>query len=84
MAQNTFKTQTPKTLLPVLIRLADAGPATAADVESTSIIMGRLAARGLVKVVDQVKSGQRGRPAHIYRVTDAGRKRARRAASKAV
>lgn len=76
----TFKPATQPALLTLLVRLVESGaPATAADLNTTSIYMGRLAKDGLVKVADQVRSGQRGRPAHIYRATDKGRKRARRA-----
>jgi predicted ArsR family transcriptional regulator len=45
--------------------------------------MGRLEAQDLVKVVGKVQTGRRGRPAHIYRLTDKGRGRAVRALSKA-
>lgn len=72
--------KTTPTMMAHLTRLADAKePATAAAVDSNSIYMGRLEKEGLVKVVDSVQSGKRGRPAHIYRVTDKGRKRVQRA-----
>lgn len=74
------KPQTPRTLLPILIKLAEQGPSTAKELDTDAIRMDRLVQRELVKVTATVKSGLRGRPAHIYRVTDKGRKRAQRAA----
>ena len=73
------KPATPRTLLPILVRLADQGPSTAIDLDTNAIYMQRLVERELVKVSDVVRSGKRGRPAHVYRVTDKGRKRAQRA-----
>lgn len=77
------KPATPRTLLPILVKLAEQGPSTAKQLDTDAIRMGRLIERELVKVTAQVESGKRGRPAHIYRVTKKGRDRARRAAAKA-
>jgi DNA-binding PadR family transcriptional regulator len=58
------------------------GTFTAKTVESNAIYMGRLRDAGLIRAVDTVKSGQRGRPALIFRLTDTGRGRADRALAK--
>jgi predicted ArsR family transcriptional regulator len=80
---NSTKSSKPATspaLLNVIVAVKQAGkPVTAAEVNTTSIVMGRLQKQGLVKVSAQVRSGQRGRPAHIYTLTDKGRGRAVRA-----
>lgn len=83
MARNSIlKPRTSPTLLNLLVRLASTGTATAVELETNAIYMGRLQQEGLVKVADKVRSGGRGRPAHVYRCTDKGRKRAQRAQSK--
>lgn len=84
MARNITKPQTPPALLAILVKLVqNASPATASDLDTNSIYMGRLVAYDLVKVKDTVKSGQRGRPAHVYAPTSKGRGRAQRAIAKA-
>jgi predicted ArsR family transcriptional regulator len=83
MARKITAPQTPPALLSILVDLLNAGqPSTAADLSTNSIYMGRLIARDLIKVKDQVNSGRKGRPAHIYALTAKGRGRAKRAASK--
>lgn len=83
MAKNITAPKTSPTLLNIMVDLLNAGqPSTAKDLGTNSIYMGRLAAQELVKVKDQVNSGQRGRPAHIYALTAKGRARAKRAAEK--
>lgn len=65
-------------ILPILVSLLSKGVATAAEVGCSPVEISRIQADGLVKQVDIRKSGKRGRPAHEYRLTDAGRKRAKR------
>lgn len=56
-----------------LVRLMSARKASVAQIETNSMHMGRLEKAGLVKVVGKVKTGNKGRPAHVYSITDAGR-----------
>ena len=75
-----------KSLQPILVNLVNQGPQqTAADLGTNSIYMGRAIEAGLVRRVPtaDVKSGQRGRPAHRYSLTDAGRRAAKRLAAQA-
>jgi predicted ArsR family transcriptional regulator len=83
------KPKTTPTLLAHLTRLHQAGPsATAQQVDSNAIYMGRLVEQGLVEVIATVKhtdehgNARRGRPMNIYRPTAKGRARARRALAK--
>jgi predicted ArsR family transcriptional regulator len=55
------------------------GPKTAKQADISIVTMRKLEAEGLVKRVDKVMTGQRGRPAIIFRITDKARKRVRRA-----
>lgn len=87
MAQSSFsRNQRPMTqaaLLTLLVRLSNQGGiATAVELDTTSIYMGRLLNEGLVAVADTVKSGKRGRPAYIYEVTKIGYDRAYRAGAR--
>lgn len=79
---NVTKPRTTPTLLALAVALRKAGRATAAELQSNAIYMARLQDEGLVKVAGKVQSGRRGRPAHIYALTDKGRKRADRAIAK--
>lgn len=79
MPSTVTKPKTTPTLMAHMTRLSQVHPATAAQAKSNSIYMGRLVAEGLVKVVDTVQSGKRGRPANIYRVTKKGMGRVQRA-----
>lgn len=66
-------------ILPTLIKLADLDTATSKDLDTSTVDLIGIESEGLIKRVDTVKSGKRGRPATIYRLTDAGRKRVKRA-----
>jgi hypothetical protein len=58
------------------------GPKTAQDANAGPSYLLILEGAGLVKRADTVKTGKRGRPAIKWRLTDAGRKRAKRALAK--
>jgi predicted ArsR family transcriptional regulator len=79
---NKSAPKTTPTLLALLVKLFEAKKASAKDLDTNAVYMGRLEKEGLVKVVGKVETGKRGRPAHIYAVTDKGRGRAKRAADK--
>lgn len=66
-------------ILPILIALYKRGVATATEVGSSAVDIRTIEAEGLVRRVGLRQTGQRGRPAVEYRLSDAGRKRARRA-----
>ena len=78
----TRKPHTPPALLSLLVDLRQTGPATAKALDTDAIRLGRLESLGLVEVVGKVATGKRGRPAHVYALTNAGRCRARRAAKR--
>lgn len=74
---------TPSTLLPIIVKLFEiGGQGTASEVGTDAIRMGRLIQRKLVVKHGEVYTGGRGRPAFVYKLTKAGRERARRAAKR--
>lgn len=66
-------------ILPTLIKLAELDRATSADLGTSTVDLISIEKEGLIKRVDKVKTGRKGRPATIYRLTDSGRKRVKRA-----
>lgn len=59
-------------------------PVTAKEADTNAIYLGRLVELGLVEAAPAtVKTGRPGRPAHLYKATQLGRDRARRALAKA-
>lgn len=79
----TLKNKRRQRILPTLIALYQKGVATAREVGTTPVDIASIEAEGLVKRVGARHTGQRGRPAVEYRLTDAGRKRAKRAVATA-
>lgn len=78
----TLKANRRERVLPILSRIYDADrPVTAKEVNATFYDVTSLASEGLVKPVASRQTGRRGRPAVEYKVTDAGRKRVKRARS---
>jgi hypothetical protein len=70
-------------LAAIVVRMGAQGPQqSAADLNTNSIYMGRLIAQGLATRVAKadVRTGERGRPAHRYTLTAAGRRVAKRLA----
>ncbi len=66
-------------ILPTLVKLAELDKATSKDLGVSTVDLIGIEQEGLIKRVDTVKTGGRGRPATIYRLTDSGRKRVKRA-----
>jgi predicted ArsR family transcriptional regulator len=75
----TLKAKRRERILPFLVKLLKKGQATASQIGSSPVDIRTIEAEGLVRRVDVVRTGRRGRPAVVYRLTDNGRKRARRA-----
>lgn len=75
----TLKAKRRQRILPALVALYKSGIATAQEIGSDSVDIRSIEAEGLVKRVNSRQTGQRGRPAYEYRLTDAGRKRVKRA-----
>lgn len=65
-------------ILPILVNLLTAGVATATEIGSNAVDIRGIEAEGLVKRTSQRMTGKKGRPAIEYRLTDSGRKRAKR------
>lgn len=66
-------------ILPYLVKLSKRGEATAKQIGSSPVEIARIRDEGLVKPVNQVSTGKRGRPALVYKLTDKGSKRVKRA-----
>lgn len=72
--------RTPTVRNMVIAKLADLKRATAAELGTTSMYMSTLVQAGFAIVRDQAVSGQRGRPAYVYGLTNKGRGEARKIA----
>lgn len=75
----TLKAKRSARILPYLVQLAEYDTATAQEIGITAVDAHGLAKEGLIRPVAKVQTGQRGRPALQYRLTDKGRKRVKRA-----
>jgi predicted ArsR family transcriptional regulator len=75
----TLKRNRAARILPVLTALHKAGTATAQEIGISPVDANGLVKEGLWRVVGTVQTGRRGRPALVYKNTDKGRKRAKRA-----
>ena len=74
------RTNTPKNVrfARTLDSLFDTPGQTRSDLNLLPVYAAELVAENLIKTGDDVKTGQRGRPAHTYKLTDKARKRVKR------
>ncbi len=77
----TLKANRRARILPALVALKESGIATASEIGSSPVDIRTIEAERLVKRVGKRSTGKRGRPAFEYRLTDAGSKRVKRAAT---
>ena len=77
----TLKAKRSARILPILVKLTEAGQSTAADLGISPVEAHGLAKEGLIRPVAKVETGQRGRPALVYKATDKAQKRVKRAQS---
>lgn len=71
---------TRQTALTYLTRMFEANrPVTATDIDTNGVYMGRLEDQGLIRRKDVVRTGNKGRPAILWVLSDKGRKRVKRA-----
>ncbi len=75
----TLKANRRARILPILVALSEADVATAKDLDVSTVDLISIENEKLIKRVGARQTGKRGRPATEYRLTDAGRKRVKRA-----